>query len=84
MLKQMQVPETFCMTPKTRSHTQVERGFSSTKPSILVMGSNTNSPQKSHSFQPTHISFHMYWAKPHYFKLQSPMSILIRADEQSF
>lgn len=46
------------------------------------MGSTTCSPQKSHPFQLTYISFHMYWAEPHYFKLQSPMSILIHTAEQ--
>lgn len=61
---------------------QVKTGFSSTKTSIQLMSSATGSPQKSHPFQLAYVSFHMYGAKPHYFKLQSPMSILIHTAEQ--
>lgn len=83
-LKQMQVLETFSTTPKVRSYVQVKAGFSSTKLSIQLTGSTTSSPQKSCSFQSTYISFHTYWAKSHYFKLQLLVSILIHIVEQSF
>lgn len=83
-LKQMQVLETFSTTPKVRSYMQVKTVFSSTKPSIQLMGSTTSSPQKSNSFQSTYISFHMYWAKSHYFKLQLLTSILTHIVKQSF
>lgn len=83
-LKQMQVFETFSMTPKVRSYMQVKTGFSSTKLSIQLTGSTHSPSQKSHPFQSTYISFHMYWAKSHYFKLQLLTSILIHVAKQSF
>lgn len=82
--EQMQVLETFSTTPKVRSYMQVKTGFSSTKPSIHLMGSATSSLLKSYSFQSAYISFHMYWAKSYYFKLQLFMSILVHVVKESF